>query len=72
MYTFFKPTCVWEGGKPLRPYTPTSAAFSREMLNFKKSGWSIYSWDLQKTPGGEMKIFVLIIQYLTHEKLNAL
>lgn len=45
-------TCVWEGGKPLRPYTPINASFWREMLNLRNCGWSIKSCDLQKTPGG--------------------
>lgn len=45
-------TWVWEGGKPLRPYTPISASFWREMLNFRNCGWSIKSCDRQKTPGG--------------------
>lgn len=45
-------TCVWEGGKPLRPYTPINASFWREMLNLRNCGWSIKSCDLQNTPGG--------------------
>ena len=50
MHVFVQPTCVCEGGRPLRPYTPTRASFWTEMLNFKNCGWSIYSWDLQNTP----------------------
>lgn len=50
MCVFIQPTCVCEGGRPLRPYTPTRASLWTEMLNFKNCGWSMYSWDLQKTP----------------------
>ena len=31
---------------------PTRAAFPRDTLNFRCTGWSINTWDLQKVPGG--------------------
>lgn len=45
-------TCVCEGGKPFRPYTPIKASFWREILNFRNCGWSIKTCDRQKIPGG--------------------
>lgn len=50
--TLNKITCAWDGGRPLRIYTPKSASFPREMLNLRNWGWLRWSRDLQNTPGG--------------------
>lgn len=78
MYVFMQPTCVCEGGRPLRPYTPTRASLWTEMLNFKNCGWSMYSWDLQKTPvvknnnkQNGVKISSLNIQTVADTRFNS-
>lgn len=51
-HTAFEITCAWDGGRPLRIYTPKSASFPREMLNLRNWGWLRWRRDLQNTPGG--------------------